>query len=166
MVMSAFATAPTPRSSAHPEVPQANQVWQRVLAQLQSRTSEAHFETYLRGTLGLAYDPGASVLRVAAANPFHVPWLEGKFSSAIHTAIADVLGAPVRVEFVAEPSLADTTTRPTRIKPAPLLASLEERGSAASVSLSSRPRVPGLSDKTTGSPLNVRYTFDTFVVGQ
>src|ERR687887_2693702 len=99
MVMSAFATATTPRPNAHPEAPQANQVWQQVLGQLKSKTTDAHFDTYLRGTLGLAYDPGASVMRVSAANPFHVPWLEGKFSSAIHTAVAELVGGPVRVEF-------------------------------------------------------------------
>src|SRR4051812_20430321 len=103
MVISAFATAPTPRPSAHPEAPQASQVWQSVLGHLQSKTSQAHFDTYLRGTLGLAYAPGASVMRVSAATPFHVPWLEGKFPSAIHTAVAEVIGAPVRVEFVARP---------------------------------------------------------------
>jgi chromosomal replication initiator protein len=158
MVLSAYAPASTPR---YAEAPEPNHVWQRVLAQLQSRTSDAHFDTYLRGTLGLAYDPGASVLRVSAANPFHVPWLEGKFSSAIHIALAEVVGGPVRVEFVAHPTT--QVAGPTgRLRPAPLLAPLEERGTA-SVSVSSHPRVP--APQSAGSPLNVRYTFETFVVG-
>src|SRR6267143_7189543 len=160
MVMTAFATAPTLRPVAHPEAPQANQVWQRVLAQLQSKTSEAHFETYLRGTLGLAYDPGASVLRVSAANPFHVPWLEGKFSSAIHSAVAEVVGGPVRVEFVAHPAAVESATRDRRVRPAPLLTQIEE--SAQRTDAPTRAVAP----QSAGSPLNVRYTFDSFVVGQ
>src|SRR5919202_2436666 len=120
MVMTAFAT--TPRS--FPEAPNAHQVWQRVLSYLQPKTGEAQFETYLRGTLGLAYDPGASVLRVAAANPFHVPWLEGKLSSVIHTAVAETIGGPIRVEFVVSPT-SEPGTQPKPQRPAPLLAALE-----------------------------------------
>src|SRR5438045_4186959 len=97
MPMTAFATAPAPRSDTQGLDPE--QVWQRVLSRLQLSTDEAQFSTYLRRTRGLAYDPSASVIRVAAANPFHVPWLEGKLSSTIHTAVAEVLEAPVRVEF-------------------------------------------------------------------
>src|SRR4029453_2341241 len=97
--------------------------------------SEAHFDTYLRGTLGLAYDPRASVLRVSAANPFHVPWLEGKFSSAIHCSVADVVGGPVRVEFVAHPAT-DSTSRARRARPAPLLAPFEDAGVSGRTELS------------------------------
>src|ERR687883_1746472 len=81
---------------------EARRVWDSALARLQLQTSPAQFSTYLRDTVGVAFDAGASVLRVAAANPFHVPWLEGRFSSAVHTVVAELLGAPVRVEFVAE----------------------------------------------------------------
>ncbi|HET6319140.1 MAG TPA: chromosomal replication initiator protein DnaA, partial [Chloroflexota bacterium] len=127
-----------------------------MLGQLQSKTSEAHFDTYLRGTLGLAYDPGASVMRVSAANPFHVPWLEGKFSSVIHTAVGEVVGAPVRVEFVA--GAADTgAPRVPQLRPAPLLDGLEFGNAHARNG--NGVAHPG------GSPLNVRYTFDSFVVG-
>lgn len=161
MVMSAFATAPTPQ----PEAAEAHQVWQRVLGHLQTKTSEAHFVTYLRGTLGLAFDPRACVIRVSAANPFHVPWLEGKFSSAIHSSVAEVVGGPVRVEFVAHPAT-DSTARERRVRPAPLLAPLEEtalRGRAESLPMPARTRAS--APQTAGSPLNVRYTFDSFVVG-
>src|SRR3979490_111972 len=99
MVSTAFATAPSPPRS-DPQATDPPLVWQRVLSLLKFNTGEAHFDTYLRGTRGLVYDPGSSVIRVAAANPFHVPWLEGKLSSVIHTVVADVIGGPVRVEVV------------------------------------------------------------------
>src|ERR687886_489476 len=79
----------------------ARTVWDRALARLQHQTTSAQFGTYLRDTRALSYDAGASVLRVAAGNPFHVPWLEGRISSQVHSAVAEILGAPVRVEFVA-----------------------------------------------------------------
>src|SRR6266851_3076812 len=123
MVSTAFATAPKP----HRSDPQANDpslVWQRVLSLLKLNTGEAHFDTYLRGTRGLAYDPRASVMRVAAANPFHVPWLEGKLSSPIHTAVAEIVGGPVRVEFITD-AAAPPNGPQRRQRPAPLLAPLE-----------------------------------------
>ena len=91
-------------------------------------TGAAHFDTYLRGTRGLAYDPGASVIRVAAANPFHVPWLEGKLSSAIHTAVAEWSARPCAWSSSPTP-LPSPTGQQRRQRPAPLLAPLEVRPS-------------------------------------
>ena len=141
-----------------------------MLSRLQLHTGEAHFDTYLRGTRGLAYDPGASVIRVAAANPFHVPWLEGKLSSAIHTAVAEVVGAPVRVEFCPDPEpdrAAQTRSAASPAAPAPLLAPLERtRAPGADAPAVARVRRAQARAPRAGSPLNARYTFDSFVVGQ
>jgi chromosomal replication initiator protein len=174
MLSPASVTVAVPRTD--PQAPEANQLWQRVLSRLQLDTAQAHFDTYLRNTRGLAYDPGASVIRVAVANPFHVPWLEGKLSSVIHSVVADLVGAPVRVEFT---STADVTAqadgRLARQRPAPLLAQLDELPERAEPA-EQRARhevfsmVPQRSRSAVqppaGSPLNVRYTFDSFVVGQ
>jgi chromosomal replication initiator protein len=186
MVLSASAAAPAARTTTHSEAPEPHLVWQSVLAHLTSRTSEAHFDLYLRGTRGLAYDPGASVLRVAAANPFHVPWLEGKFSSAIHTAVAEVVGYPIRVEFVDQAATSLSNGRDRLSRPAPLLdvvASSPTRAApdddvtdgpdglsrrpfvSGSEPMSQRFRVPA-PPTAAGSPLNLRYTFDSFIVGQ
>jgi chromosomal replication initiator protein len=182
MVLSVSATTPGGRPTAHLEAPDSNLVWESVLAHLRARTNGAHFDVYLRGTCGVAYDARASVLRVAAANPFHVPWLEGKFSSAIHTAVAEVVGGPVRVEFVADRTYAQSNNGHRQSRPAPLLdgvSELEARGetemdgasvdslpprASGSEPMSTRLRVPS-APPSAGSPLNVRYTFDTFVIG-
>lgn len=172
MVSTAFATVPNPRSD--PRANDPSLVWQRVLSRLQLNIGEAHFDTYLRGTRGLAYDPSASVIRVAAANPFHVPWLEGKLSSTIHTAVANIVGGPVRVEFVADVA-APPVGQQHRQRPAPLLAPLELACTRVEASIN-RPRQEFLNPLVQrprgapptggGSPLNPRYTFDSFVVGQ
>jgi chromosomal replication initiator protein len=167
----------SPRSDTEGTEVQASQVWQRVLSRLQLDTAPAHFDTYLRGTRGLAYDPGASVIRVAVANPFHVPWLEGKLSSLIHTVVADQVGAPVRVEFCpgADQRPAVDTRPPRQQRAAPLLAHLEVNAQRADTAdrgprhevfgmTTTRPRSP--AQPAAGSPLNARYTFDRFVVGQ
>src|SRR2546423_13375440 len=176
MVMYASATVSASRSDPQAN-PDPNLVWQRVLSRLQLNTGEAHFDTYLRGTRGLAYDPGASVIRVAAANPFHVPWLEGKLSSSIHTAVAETVGGPVRVEFVTDAAAPPNGHQPRRQRPAPLLAPLETPPAPNDDSVSrprqdvlqlnsTAPRPRGVIPTGGGSPLNARYTFDSFVVGQ
>ena len=167
------AAAPVPAARPDPQDHHPAQVWQHVLMRLKSATGEAHFNTYLRGTRGLTYDPGSSIIRVAAANPFHVPWLEGKLSSIIHTAVVQELEAPIRVEFVADPDV-PAITAPRSVKPAPLL----EHLAAAPPRLVAPPQSPvdtavesdrgaGPVQRTGGgSRLNLRYTFDSFVVGQ
>ncbi len=174
MVSTAFATAPSPTRS-DPQATDPTLVWQRVLSLLKVNTGEAHFDTYLRGTRGLVYDPGSSVIRVAAANPFHVPWLEGKLSSSIHTAVAEIVGGPVRVEFITDAAAPPDGHPQRRQRPAPLLAALDMPAPAVDDSatrprqefptpVGTRPR--GANASGSGSPLNSRYTFDSFVVGQ
>jgi chromosomal replication initiator protein len=172
MVSTASATVAAPRSDL--QAPDAHHIWQRVLSRLQVDTGEAHFDTYLRGTRGLVYDAGASVVRVAVANPFHVPWLEGKLSSAIHTAVAEIVGGPVRVEFCQAADGMQPDGQSRRQRPAPLLAELEISGDAVDVGGSRPPheifsavqRPRSAAPAAAGSPLNARYTFDNFVVGQ
>jgi chromosomal replication initiator protein len=143
------------------QAPDADQLWQRVLSRLQLHAQQAHFDTYLRNTRGVAYDPGASVIRVAVANPFHIPWLETKLSSQIHSVVADVLGEPVRVEFASAQAAAESAAaNASRPRPVPLLEHLEDL---------SPPRVrsgPPPAAPSAGFRLNARYTFDSFVVGQ
>lgn len=152
----------------------AQDLWSAVLARLQLDTSPAHFSTYLRDTAGVSYDPEASLLRVAASNPFHVPWLEGRFSSDVHVAVAEIAGAPIRVEFVAQ--AASRRAGPGRQPPRPAQAPMdlfpetpdvlarEQQPSRTSVT---RDNTSSVSERrSSGSPLNPRYTFDAFVVGQ
>src|ERR1043166_7306673 len=102
--------------------PEANQLWQRVLSRLQLQVPPAHFDTYLRGTRGLVYDAGASVIRATVVNPFHVPWLEGKLSTVTHRVVAQLLGAPVRVEFsTAAQPVSEVDAPSARQRPVPLL---------------------------------------------
>jgi chromosomal replication initiator protein len=147
--------------------------WQSALSLLREKTSKAHFETYLSKTQGEHYDAGASVLRVRSGNPFHVPWLENKFSNAVHSAIAEVLGEPVRVEFVTENAAeAEPVKAPPPSPLEELLDSLPEpepqpepvapaRPASRPAPVAREADLRGLQ----GSPLNPRYTFDTFIVG-
>jgi chromosomal replication initiator protein len=152
--------------TADAAAPEANQLWQRVLSRLQLHADQAHFETYLRGTRGVGYDPGASVIRVAVANPFHVPWLEGKLSSLIHSVVAELVGAPVRVEFCPGQDAAPVPPMRAprqRTPPAPLLVQLEHVARFEYPAQHVEPNP--VAAAVAGSRLNGRYTFENFVVG-
>jgi chromosomal replication initiator protein len=106
-----------------------------------------------------------------------VPWLEGKLSSTIHTAVAEIVGGPVRVEFVTDAAAPPNRHEQRRQRPAPLLAPLEVPAAPVDDSMSrprqdvlqlnsGAPRPRGVIPTGGGSPLNARYTFDSFVVGQ
>ena len=88
-------------------------VWQRVLSRLQLNTGEAHFDTYLRDTRGLAYDPGASVIRVAAANPYAWFPLERSADELI-TPTADNLEAFLSAAMINKQVPVTVVSRPER----------------------------------------------------
>jgi chromosomal replication initiator protein len=157
--MPALATAPGSRTDQ--DDPDPDLLWQRVLSRLKLQTAEAHFDTYLRGTRALVFDPGASAIRVAVTNPFHVPWLEGKLSPIIHTAVAEIVGGPIRVEFSAGP-VPQPTVPDHYQRPAPLLAPLEHRPRPIEATAKA---VDRMAPTRTSHRLNARYTFDGFVVG-
>ena len=149
----------------------ARRVWSCALARLQLETSPPHFSTYLRDTEGVSFDRTTSVLRVAAANPFHVPWLEGRLSATVHAAVAEVVGEPIRVQFVTEAAHENASARRPQRPPAaparPLDALLDAQpASPALPPARPAPAAPLPSPPWAGSPLNPRYSFDSFVVGK
>ena len=168
MVMSAFATAPRPsvRSAGLPipirsgsaccpacsSTPARRTSTPICAARLVSRTTRGERHPRL------------------GRQPLPRPWLEGKLSSAIHTAVAEIVGAPVRVEFVADRSPPEPRTggRAARRRLAILeSARVELRGPPTPIESSAHAAAPrGPPASGGGSPLNVRYTFDNFVVGQ
>src|SRR5439155_21969560 len=90
-------------------------------------------------------------------------------------AAAEIVGGPVRVEFVTNAGAPPNAHQQRRQRPAPLLAPLDvppapgddsaaRPGPESLPALAQRPR--GATPTGGGSPLNARYTFDSFVVGQ
>ena len=165
MSASTFIATETTTSSRVAPPKDARDLWSTVLSRLQTETVPAHFDTYLRDTQGDTFDAQASVLRVFASNPFHVPWLETRLSPAVHSAVAEVIGAPVRVEFVGQAPPARVASRPRAAAPRPLDTMLEasepREARPSSRRIEARP-----SQHLLGSPLNQRYSFDSFVVGK
>ncbi len=122
-------------------------LWAAVLGALEVQVSRANYNTWLKGTRGVAFNQGLFV--VGAPSAFATAWLDRNMSPLIRKTLVKVVGQEVGLTFqVTTPSDAPAT-------PATLL----------------RPAGPvrvqrPLTDNVTGTPLNPRYSFDTFITGE
>ena len=123
----------------------SGQVWEAVSELIRQRISVDGFERWFQGVDVLSDDGSKMVLGVP--NPIHQFFIESNYLPLVQNAVNEVLGCPRKVQFVA----AGTED----VEPLP---------SASSTRLpknSARSRSPVAA----GSGMNLRNTFDTFVVG-
>ena len=131
------------------------QLWARIqeVARDSDSVSEIAFRTWIASAKPLTSTSDELVLE--AQNPFHVEWLEDKFGSLLAAAGKHILGRPLHISVTC-------SSEPTQ-SPIP---SMELTPSGGEVPSSNLPD-PLEHRKTTvpSPPLNHRYTFDHFVVG-
>jgi chromosomal replication initiator protein len=121
-----------------------DQAWQAALGQLQMEMNKATYDTWVRDARFLSYDNGTFVIGVA--NGYARDWLEDRLTGLSRKILTGIWGQPTEVRFeVGKPE--DVEAEEEVLAPA-----------AEGVPPVVRPR-------PTGSSLNPRYTFSTFVVG-
>ena len=130
----------------------SKQIWQTALDQLQLAMTRGNYDTWLKDTWAIDFDGNTFV--VGVENPFAKEWLEGRFAGVIRKTLSELLGQPTQVRFVSQRRAASTR----QAAPLPLQSAAGEERPPAARPASPRPLV-------VGSPLNPRYTFETFVVG-
>ena len=116
----------------------AERAWEAALGQLQLDLPRASFDTWVRDTELLTYEDGTLV--VGVQNPYARDWLEDRLLASVKKILAGLMGRTVEVRFVIwQPDTMDEDV-------------LEGTSPAGS---------------TTPTPghLNLRYTFESFVVG-
>ena len=121
----------------------AERLWQAALGQLQMEMPRAAFDTWVRDAEYLAYEDGTFVIGVH--NAYARDWLEDRLLSTVKHVLTGIAGRTVAVRFVVW--LGDST----------------ESTNESLVEQPENLEVPGLVDNPVQQ--NVRYTFDTFVVG-
>lgn len=112
-----------------------NAFWENILEKLKNELSKPSFETWLASTK--LVDFTNNKLTISVANEFAKDWLESRYSALIKSTVQNYLNAPVTLIFIAEQ---DQSTD----------SSLEAHG---------------MNFGTLSHPLNPKYTFDTFVIG-
>ncbi|HET7234556.1 MAG TPA: chromosomal replication initiator protein DnaA [Longimicrobium sp.] len=139
----------------------AGEVWSRILSTAQTALPEQAFRTWLAPTEAVAISQ--DLLVVSTPNPFAVDWVEDKYAELL-TAIGERLFGrrfTLSVQFQANgKSVAAPPPPPeTAPPPVPVLAPAQAQPAATPA-----PQAPAGGIRGT-VPLNPRYTFPRFVVG-
>ncbi len=125
------------------------ELWTTVLGDLQVQVTRANYETWLKGTAGLALEAG--VFTIGVPSPFAQEWLQHRLSPLIRKTVTKVVGSETNVEFTM------LSPRSESGQPSPLFSPDPEMP---------KPVNGGYRRGLEASPpLSSRYTFDSFVVG-
>ncbi|GAB6927983.1 chromosomal replication initiator protein DnaA [Paenibacillus sp. JCM 10914] len=117
-----------------------SELWQEILAIIQTKLSKPSFDTWFKATKALTINDHSVV--ISAPTTFAVEWLESRYTKLVSSTLFEVIGKQVDVRFVIEEA---KSHEPVPHQPAPVL------------------EVSG--DEIQSHMLNPKYTFDTFVIG-
>ena len=123
-------------------------LWEEILTRVETKVNRHSFYTWFRPTTFVTEDVGG--LTVKVPNEVYTEWLTKHYAGVISEAMGELKRSDVPVQFVSDPAL-DTPPEPVPIE----LGSDETPTFDAGV----QPATPGPAS------LNLRYTFDSFVVG-
>ena len=121
---------------------QLEQLWNQVLAEVETKITKPSFETWLKSTKLLSY--AGSNVTIAAPNSFARDWLENHYVHLITGILTELTGEDLYIKFVVQK---DNNQDDFEL-PAPKIQAQPQDNHEIS---------PGM--------LNPKYTFDTFVIG-
>ena len=146
-----------------------SEIWEQLLQRLQNSVSETVYNTIISPAVPLS--AAGTVFTIGVNNNFLKKWLEENYKSIIENLLAEITGQEfsLRIEnldFNASPPVKNFTVKektsfekPARqeiiheIKPVPVTENINTY------------EQPALFEEQMPSNLNVKYTFDTFVIG-
>jgi chromosomal replication initiator protein len=124
-----------------------NEIWQAALGELQLQMTRETFNTWLKPTRVISYEDGTLIIGVE--NGYVKEWLGNRLLTTIQRTVTCIVGRTVEVSFIVW-----SKNKPTPDQPQ-LLNGLGPVHQAAQLQQTSNGN----------AQLNVRYTFDSFVVG-
>jgi chromosomal replication initiator protein len=148
----------------------AQDIWHATLGELQLQMTKATFDTWVRPTHAIDFDNGAMTIGVHSA--YAKEWLENRLQATIQRTVTGIVGEPVRIRYVVKDKNAPRAFKPTnggnvtldedtRLLHNPI-------GTSPGEAVMEEPSAkPSSSDFLMGraQPLNPKYTFETFIVG-
>jgi chromosomal replication initiator protein len=132
----------------------SHNVWDAILARVETKINRHSFYTWFKPSSFLSEQ--GNLVRVRVPNPVFRDWLTKHYAGLINEALAELDRPMVTIEFVAD--VASAGAMPTTAEAAPPLPPEEIEEAEAGPPEAGAPAEPGVG-------LNLRYTFDTFVVG-
>ncbi len=137
----------------------ASEVWSRILDEARSALPEQAFRTWLAPTRAVSVSN--DTLFVSTPNPFAVQWVEDKYADLLSGISERLYGNPFRLTVQYVPDGRENHPPPAIELP---LVPLTEPARVAPDTTRASASVSGISPRP-DAPLNERYTFDRFVVG-
>lgn len=123
------------------------EVWQATLGELQLQMTRDTFNTWLKPTRVISCEDGTLIIGVD--NGYVKEWLSNRLLTTIQRTVTNIVGSTVQVQFAVWPRKPQDMTSP------PLLEGLEDSSESTQTA----------APTNGNAQLNVRYTFDSFVVG-
>lgn len=124
---------------------QAQDLWQKTIAILETKLSKPSFETWFKQTTPVSFDNQA--LTIGVPNDFARDWLESRYSVLIREIVQSITKKDVAIKFVI-PQVAEES--PYENAPKPPKPNVQHNGQ---------------NEEFVPSALNPKYLFDTFVIG-
>jgi chromosomal replication initiator protein len=125
----------------------ASEAWARILERARQMLPEQTFRTWLEQTEPLALSD--DLLAVNAGSDFAAEWIDNRYGKVLAEVAERAIGRPLKIAFRHTPRDGANRPRTTDGSPRP-----------------EPPRTAPATAVTVGAPLNERYSFDRFVVGQ
>ena len=118
------------------------ELWTKVLLQIEERISRPSFETWLKSTKLISYEE--EVVTIAAPNTFSKDWLENHYVHLITGILSELTGEDRLIKFIVPKDMQENDF----MLPKPIVRTVEKERTNSTVGM-----------------LNSKYTFDTFVIG-
>ncbi len=122
---------------------QSEDVWLKILEQLESKISKASFETWLKSVKATLIDE--NTLQIIVHDTFFKGWVENRYLKFIHRAAEETMNRPMEINVLTQ----------------------EEYETINSTGGALNKKVNSIETETSvsGAMLNSKYTFDSFVIG-
>jgi len=145
-----------------------NDIWHAALGELQLQLTKATFDTWVRPTHAIAYTNGA--VTVGVPSPYAKEWLENRLHETIQRTVTGIVGETTQVQYIVKDKTnprnqkADNATDDETPR---LLRGVVNNPTDDSDSDDDERAPVKRRDETMGrgTPLNPKYNFETFIVG-
>lgn len=144
----------------------AQDIWHATLGELQLQMTKATFDTWVRPTHAIEYNNGAMTVGVHSA--YAKEWLENRLQATIQRTVTGIVGEAVAIEYVVKDKNAPRNgNRSHGSDAAPALLRETREPQSEKIVMDEQPvsKPPSTDLMGRARPLNPKYTFETFIVG-
>jgi chromosomal replication initiator protein len=141
----------------------AQDIWHATLGELQLQMTKATFDTWVRPTHAIEYNNGAMTVGVHSA--YAKEWLENRLQATIQRTVTGIVGESVSIQYVVKDKNAPRNGNGSN--GADVASSLLQEPRSEKIAMDEQPvsKSPATDLMGRARPLNPKYTFETFIVG-